>query len=75
MAMAGDSGAEQPRLMGDVPPVSLLICVRDFFCFKPYSPRAEQPYLDWIKRFIHIHGKPRPPEVEVYLWHLDRMFN
>jgi hypothetical protein len=24
---------------------------------KQYSPLTEQPHLDWIKRFIHFHGK------------------
>ena len=42
---------------------------------KHYGPRTEQGYLDWIKRFIHFHGKRHPPEVEAYLWHLGRMFD
>jgi len=24
---------------------------------KQYSPHTEQPHLDWIKHFIHFHGK------------------
>ena len=40
MAMVGDSGAEEPCLMGDVPPAFLLNCVCDFSCVKPYSPPA-----------------------------------
>jgi hypothetical protein len=75
MAMVGDSRAEMPCLMGDVPPVFLLNCVCDFICVKHYNERTEQPFLDWIKRFIHFHGKRQPPEVEAYLWHLSRMFD
>ena len=75
MAMVGDSGAEKPCLMGDVPPVFLLVCVRDFILGKYYSPRTEQAYCDWIKRFIHFQGKRHPPEVDAYPWHLGRMFD
>jgi hypothetical protein len=66
--MNGDLGTEKPCLMGDVPPVFLLNCVGDFICVKRYSPRTEQAYLDWIKRFIHFHGKRHRPRVEAYLW-------
>jgi hypothetical protein len=44
--MNGDSGAEKPGLMGDVPPVFLLNCVCGVICVKPYSPRTEQAYFD-----------------------------
>ena len=71
--MVGDSGAEKPCLMGDVPPVFLLNRVCDFICLKPYSPRTERAYFDWIRRFIHIHGKRQPPEVRAYLRHLNRI--
>ena len=33
---------------------------------KHYHLRIEQPYLDWIERYIHFHGKWHPPEVEAY---------
>ena len=51
--------------------------VRDRIRFKHYRPRTEQPYLDWIKRFIHFHGKRRPcercaSEVEACLTRLDQ---
>jgi hypothetical protein len=49
-------------------------CICDFICLKPYSPPTEWAYFDWIKRFIHIHGKRHPPEVRAYLWHRGRMF-
>jgi hypothetical protein len=35
--------------------------------------RTEHVYLDWIRRFIHFHGKRHPPGVETYLTRLDRM--
>ena len=62
-------------MIGDVPSVFLLNCVCDFICVKHYPPRTEQPYLGWIKRFFHFHGKRHPPEDEAYPWHLDRMFD
>ena len=61
MAMVGDSGAANPCLMADVPHVFLLNCVCDFTRVKPYSPRTEQANFDWIKRFIHFHGKRHRP--------------
>jgi hypothetical protein len=57
MTMVGDSEAEWPPLKGDVPLVFLLNCIRDCIRVKQYSPHTEQPYLDWIRRFIHFHGK------------------
>jgi len=41
----------------------LLDRVRDRIRLKHYSTPMEQACLDWIKRFIHFHGKrhrPRP---------------
>ena len=40
-----------------------------------YSYRSEQAYLDWVRRFIHFHGKRHPEtmgkrEVEAFLTHL-----
>ena len=46
MAMVGDSGAEKPCLMADVPHMFLLNCVCDFIRVKPYSPRTEQAYFE-----------------------------
>ena len=39
---------------------------------KHYSIRTEQAYVDWIRRYIHFHGKRHPtsmgaPEVEAFL--------
>ena len=60
----------------DVPAAPrLLDRVRDNIRSKHYSLRTEQAYIDWIKRFIHFHGKRHPaelsaPEVEAFLTHL-----
>ncbi len=40
-----------------------------------YSIRTEQAYIDWIKRFIHFHGKRHPKEmggteIAAFLTHL-----
>lgn len=53
----------------------LLDQVRDRIRSKHYSLRTEQAYIDWIKRFIHFHGKRHPlklgaREVEQFLTHL-----
>ena len=53
----------------------LLDRVRDRIRAKHYSIRTEQAYVDWIKRFIHFHGKRHPaelgaPDVEQFLTHL-----
>jgi hypothetical protein len=75
MAMDGDSGAEKPCLTADVPPVFLPNCGRIFIRVKPHSPRTEQANFDWIKRFIHFHGKRHPPGVEACLMRPDQMFD
>jgi hypothetical protein len=38
----------------------LLDQVRAVLRLKHYSPRTEQSYVDWIKRFILFHGKRHP---------------
>jgi integron integrase len=57
------------------PAPRLLDQVRNRIRVKHYSIRTEQAYLDWIKRFIHFHGKQHPstlgaPAVEAFLTHL-----
>jgi len=37
--------------------------VRDALRLKHYSLRAEQSYVDWIKRYIHFHDKTHPKEL------------
>ena len=56
-------------------PKKLLEQVRDAIRRKHYSPRTEQSYINWIKRFIFYHGKRHPDdmgakEVEAFLTHL-----
>lgn len=57
------------------PAPRLLEQVRTRLRSKHYSLRTEETYVQWIKRFILLHGKrhPRgmgPPEVEAFLSHL-----
>jgi Phage integrase, N-terminal SAM-like domain. len=45
-----------------------------------YSPRTEQAYIDWIKRFIRFHGVRHPQEmgaeeVKAFLSHLATKMN
>jgi site-specific recombinase XerD len=56
-------------------PPRLLERVRHKIRLKHYSIRTEQPYADWIKRFIRFHGKRHPAvlgpaEVEAFLTNL-----
>jgi len=49
--------------------------VRDRMRVKHYSMRTEDTYLQWIRRFIFLHGKKHPremggPQVEAFLSHL-----
>ena len=53
-------------------PARLLDQVRHRIRLKHYSIRTEQAYVDWIKRYIHFHGKRHPgamgaPEIEAFL--------
>jgi len=53
-------------------PRRLLDQVRDKLRTLHYSPRTEDAYVGWIKRFIFFHGKQHPkdlgaPEVEGFL--------
>ena len=38
----------------------LLDKVRNAIRRKHYSPRTEETYIHWIKRFIYFHGKRHP---------------
>jgi hypothetical protein len=56
-------------------PKKLLDQVRDHIRLKNYSYRAEQSYVDWIKRFILFHNKRHPSEmgrleIEAFLTYL-----
>ncbi len=58
--------------MGAIPPVLLLDRVHERIRLKHYSIRTEQAYCDWIRRYVHFHGKRHPSslgaaEVEAFL--------
>lgn len=58
-----------------IKPPKLLDRVRSTMRLNRYSPRTEQAYVDWIKRFIRFHGIRHPQEmgadeVEAFLSHL-----
>ena len=53
-------------------PARLLDQVRHRIRLKHYSIRTEQAYVDWIRRYIHFHGKRHPSamgasEIEAFL--------
>ena len=57
------------------PAPRLLDQVREQLRMRHYSYRTEQQYVDWIRRFIHFHGRRHPagmggPEVEAFLSYL-----
>lgn len=57
------------------PPRKLLDQVRDVLRTKQYSPRTEESYLGWIRRYILFHQKRHPaqmgaPEVTAFLSYL-----
>ncbi len=61
--------------MNQPPSPRLLDHVRDCIRRKHYSLRAEQAYVDWIRRFIWLNGKRHPSEtgaaeVEAFLTYL-----
>ena len=61
--MEPGGGAEQPRLLDRV---------REAIRVRHYSPRTEEAYVAWIRRFILFHGKRHPaemgaPEVRTFL--------
>jgi len=58
----------------------LLEQVRLAIARRHYSPRTEETYIHWIKRFIYFHGKRHPRdmgagEVTAFLNHLARELN
>ena len=44
-------------------PPRLLDQVRNAIRSRHYSPRTEETYLHWIKRFIYFHGKRHPRDM------------
>lgn len=56
-------------------PKRLLDQVRDVIRVKHYSPKTEESYVHWIKRYIFFHDKRHPmemgeEEIETFLTHL-----
>jgi len=65
--------------INEAPPKTPLLLdqVRDSIRRRHYSPRTEETYVHWIKRFICFHGKRHPlqmgeAEVTAFLNHLAR---
>jgi integrase len=56
-------------------PRKLLDQVRDAVQLKHYSPKTEESYVHWIKRYVLLHNKRHPnemgeKEIETFLTHL-----
>jgi integrase len=51
--------------MDAMEPPRLLFRVRDRIRLEHYSIRTEDAYVEWIRRFIHFHGKRHPSELGV----------
>lgn len=51
----------QPAAVGSRP--KLLDLVRQAARVRHYSPRTEQAYVRWVKRFVLFHGKRHPAEL------------
>ena len=47
-----------------LPKPKLLDQVRQAIRARHYSPKTEESYIHWIKRFIFFHGKRHPAEME-----------
>jgi hypothetical protein len=47
----------------DAPKPRLLDQVREAVRTRHYSPRTEETYVGWIKRFIFFHNKRHPAEM------------
>lgn len=66
-----------PGISTVTPKPRLLQQVRDAIRRKHFSPRTEDSYVHWIKRFVYFHGKRHPielgeAEVTAFLNHLAR---
>ncbi|MEX1130295.1 MAG: phage integrase N-terminal SAM-like domain-containing protein [Vicinamibacterales bacterium] len=51
-----------PELNGDRAP-RLMDVVRSRLRAKHYSPRTEETYVGWIRRFVRFHGRRHPREM------------
>jgi len=45
----------------------LLDQVRHAIRIRHYSPRTEETYVHWIKRFIFFHNKRHPAEISLFV--------
>ena len=58
-----DKGGKPPDLLVPNPKLRLRAQVREVMRFKHHSPRTEQAYWHWIRRFILHHGKRHPKDM------------
>ena len=56
-------GALPDVISGDAPKLRLLDRVRAAIRARHYSPRTEDVYVAWVRRFILFHGKRHPVEL------------
>lgn len=76
MTMEPTNAARRPReLLVPNPKLRLREQLREVMRFHHYSPRTEEAYWDWIRRFILFHAKRHPremaeSEVVAFLSHL-----
>ena len=65
------SRSGQPAVDVSSPPVppkpKLLDQVRQAIRTRHYSPRTEEAYVHWIKRFIFFHNKRHPAEISLFV--------
>jgi len=57
------------------PDRTLTVAVREAIRARHYSPRTEQAYVGWLRRFVRYHGRRHPrdlgqAEIEAFLTHL-----
>ena len=70
-------GSGNPGAPVAAPKPKLMQQVRDAIRRKHFSPRTEESYVHWIKRFVFFHGKRHPldlgeAQVTAFLNHLAR---
>lgn len=52
-----------PSTSGQLLKPRLMPRLREAFRFRRYSLKTEKAYVQWIKRYIHFHGKRHPEEM------------
>ena len=58
-----DYGTKSPLPSSTAPKPKLLDQVREAIRMRHYSPKTEESYVHWIKRFIFFHNKRHPAEM------------